>query len=587
MCLQKHCSEDVFRDALNMLMTKRCPAVSWATADTPGVCIQNFQDCVEQLFNSQFWNEKMDFSGPKRRPLIRISSDGTQAGEMFVYNLEITGLTILNLKTQFLQSVNFYVPLAVIPMQESKSNMERFLFGLYNDIDTTESIRIPDPTCALGYRSEEPIVLDSDDYAGVCYKLKHLGSNSKYFCTECTQTHDNFKVRGETTCSGCTRTPVIDEYDSEGTLFVTSKEMTLPQSIRIDLREAQSEHDGIHLAGLRRGAERSKAERRVSILQKRIEYLDGFLGREQDSTSMVTRYYSERRQGTEYPVLERAFLKDKSECKHHWWSHKCACYVILGDVFEEHRNQPIDEMHAQCQLDGALIAEELRLEEEANNRIGVAKALQAAIRVKELELKELVREFCGGYSACETKHRRYEKSKHFGTRFLWSTIGKPLRRNGNAVQLTDIGHLWANTFKDSMWTLLKEVLCHASVLKEMQMHFFEIELKHIELDEERELHSEAWADWITTQPNRKTIMKPMEPRSELSWKEMTTVMDHFPSCVDCLDSAPLEHSAVARKAKRVLMKLHYHWLNVTVEVKKMHHDASDGTPVSTYHTDDM
>jgi hypothetical protein len=172
--LQKHCSEDVFRDALNLIMTKHCPAVSWATADTSGVCIQNFQDAVEQLFRSKFWNEKMDFSGPKRRPLIRISSDGTQAGEMFVYNLEITGMTILNLKTQFLQSVNFYVPLAVIPMQESKSNMERFLFGLYNDIDTTESIRIPDPTCALGYRSEEPIVLDSDDYAGVCYKLKHL-----------------------------------------------------------------------------------------------------------------------------------------------------------------------------------------------------------------------------------------------------------------------------------------------------------------------------------------------------------------------------------------------------------------------------
>ena len=119
-CLQKHCSEDVFRDALNLIMTKHCPAVSWATADTSGVCIQNFQDAVEQLFRSKFWNEKMDFSGPKRRPLIRISSDGTQAGEMFVYNLEITGMTILNLKTRFLQSVNFYVPLAVIPMQESK-----------------------------------------------------------------------------------------------------------------------------------------------------------------------------------------------------------------------------------------------------------------------------------------------------------------------------------------------------------------------------------------------------------------------------------------------------------------------------------
>ena len=54
-----------------------------------------------------------------------------------------------------------------------------------------------------------------------------------------------------------------------------------------------------------------------------------------------------------------------------WWSHECACYVVLGEVFEEHRNQPIDEMHAQCQLDAALIAEELRLEEESKNRIGV------------------------------------------------------------------------------------------------------------------------------------------------------------------------------------------------------------------------
>ena len=46
-CVQKHCSEDVFRDALNVLMTKYCTVVSWATAGTSGVCIQNFQDTVE------------------------------------------------------------------------------------------------------------------------------------------------------------------------------------------------------------------------------------------------------------------------------------------------------------------------------------------------------------------------------------------------------------------------------------------------------------------------------------------------------------------------------------------------------------
>jgi hypothetical protein len=114
-CLQKHCSEDVFRDALNLIMTKHCPAVSWATADTSGVCIQNFQDAVEQLFRSKFWNEKMDFSGPKRRPLIRISSDGTQAGEMFVYNLEITGMTILNLKTQIPKPIINQLTLIRVP----------------------------------------------------------------------------------------------------------------------------------------------------------------------------------------------------------------------------------------------------------------------------------------------------------------------------------------------------------------------------------------------------------------------------------------------------------------------------------------
>ena len=40
-------------------------------------------------------------------------------------------MTVLNLKTQYLQSVPFYFPLAVVPMQESKTAMEGYLFELF------------------------------------------------------------------------------------------------------------------------------------------------------------------------------------------------------------------------------------------------------------------------------------------------------------------------------------------------------------------------------------------------------------------------------------------------------------------------
>ena len=72
----------------------------------------------------------------------------------------------------------------------------------------------------------------------------------------------------------------------------------------------------------------------------------------------------------------------------------------------------------------------------------------------------------------------------FATRFLYSTLGPPLRRSGNTRQITDPGHLWANVMKDCMWQLTLEVFDHHSLQIDFQKVLFDIELKHIDVQPE-------------------------------------------------------------------------------------------------------
>jgi len=54
----------------------------------------------------------------------------------------------------------------------------------------------------------------------------------------------------------------------------------------------------------------------------------------------------------------------------------------------------------------------------------------------------------------DTAHPRYKKMQRWAMRWTFSVMGPSLRRAGNAVQLTDIGHLWANVALDANYKLL-------------------------------------------------------------------------------------------------------------------------------------
>jgi hypothetical protein len=86
----------------------------------------------------------------------------------------------------------FYLLLALVPMQESKAGMERYLGDLYASINRCESLNVKTHSGEIVPR--KPAFVDSDDYVCEAYKLKHLGASCRFFCTQCTQHIDKFKV---------------------------------------------------------------------------------------------------------------------------------------------------------------------------------------------------------------------------------------------------------------------------------------------------------------------------------------------------------------------------------------------------------
>ena len=135
--------EDHFRDGLNKLMKDQCPDVGYVCEGSCGVAITDFRGAMEKMFEVPFWKKRLQFDGDNYNPLFRISADGTQQGEMFSRSIEVVGVSCLNLPKELHQNVNFYVPLATVPMVESKGSMERFLSSLYKTMDDCKKISIP------------------------------------------------------------------------------------------------------------------------------------------------------------------------------------------------------------------------------------------------------------------------------------------------------------------------------------------------------------------------------------------------------------------------------------------------------------
>jgi hypothetical protein len=69
----------------------------------------------------------------------------------------------------------------------------------------------------------------------------------------------------------------------------------------------------------------------------------------------------------------------------------------------------------------------------------------------------------------------------FATRYLYSTLGPPLRNEMNTRQITDPGHLWANVALSTIWEVTLEVFSHNGMFLDLQKHMFHIGLKHIDI----------------------------------------------------------------------------------------------------------
>jgi hypothetical protein len=135
-----------------------------------------------------------------------------------------------------------------------------------------------------------------------------------------------------------------------------------------------------------------------------------------------------------------------------------------------------------------------------------------------------------------------------------------------------VGHLWANTYKDSVVLLLFEVMEKHNLTVELQTHFFNIGLKHIEVSTGTDVWEEAWERWVSGQRYRFMCRKPQGIRHTMSWKELRFLLDHFMACVKILERAAPEHADSAKRACAVLKKVHTLWLKVTACLKAMHHD---------------
>ena len=338
--------EKKFSDGLEGLMgpkgdgSRDCPKVNFVYPGSCGVSITNFRDAMEKWFRVPFWQKKMTFDGEhKKHPLFRISADGVQAGEMFVHDMEIVGVTCLNMDVELLQNVSAYMPLAVVPMQESKGGFERFLNQLYASLDATTEVAVP---TEAGELVRKPFFVDSDDYACECYKLHHMGSNCTWLCTECTVHKDHWRG-GESSVQG-NETKHIDDH-KDGCVFHTARERRLTSVLKEEVVEHVREVEELEKSSTRRhAATQSTLKHKKEQLDRKRRFLERTLelDRGNEGAKKIIVYEAERRYNVEYPVLKRGF--EVEGCKHQWESHTCGCYLHLGDAFMDFFGHSHDEL---------------------------------------------------------------------------------------------------------------------------------------------------------------------------------------------------------------------------------------------------
>jgi hypothetical protein len=186
--LEVRYDEGKFRDLLNQLHYDHCPSLGFVAKHNSGVEIQSWADTFARITNHPFWKLCLSFAGERSEPLVRVSTDGTAAGEMFVWNLEVVGFSILNAITMHNQSIHAYFPLALIPMGEKVSTIELFLSRLYRMLSQTSELDVG------GGVMRKAHYIHSDDGAAAQEKHKLPSPNARWFCSICTKWHDGFKV---------------------------------------------------------------------------------------------------------------------------------------------------------------------------------------------------------------------------------------------------------------------------------------------------------------------------------------------------------------------------------------------------------
>ena len=179
--------------------------------------------------------------------------------------------------------------------------------------------------------------MDSDDYACECYKLHHMGQSCKFFCTECTESHDHYKIRDGV---DPTMPPLLDDHEDGCVFEVKTTERKLTSILKDEVKALKKEVKSL---------ERRKKADEVGLLGLREEQLvkrTAFLEREEgkEKTTFVEVLEVETKHDVEYPIIKRCW--EDPDCDHHWFNHTCGCYKALGEAFMDFYGQSHEELLA-------------------------------------------------------------------------------------------------------------------------------------------------------------------------------------------------------------------------------------------------
>ena len=164
-----------------------------------------------------------------------------------------------------------------------------------------------------------------------------MGQCCKFFCTECTETHDHYKCRDGVEAS---IEPLVDDH-KDGCIFEVA---TLERRFTVILKEEVKDLKA-QIRALERRRKQSE-EGLLGLRKEQLEKRESMLEKEllKETPTRIEVLKVETRHNVEYPTLERCY--EDPNCDHHWHNHSCACYKILGDVFLDFYGQSYEELLA-------------------------------------------------------------------------------------------------------------------------------------------------------------------------------------------------------------------------------------------------